>query len=111
MSVLEPNVVAHGKASPAEAKPGWPVQPKPPSLPPSDYAVMAPGAAPQQFVASTAGQTAADIDWSVVGPAGLGHHHRRRHLHTARPPDRPAGGNSAGDPQLGRRDRRAHCSS
>jgi hypothetical protein len=30
MSGLKPNVVAHGKASPAGAKPGWPVRSKPP---------------------------------------------------------------------------------
>ncbi len=37
-----------------------------------DYAVMVAGAAPQQFIASAAGQTPADISWSLVGPAGSG---------------------------------------
>jgi hypothetical protein len=36
-----------------------------------DYVVMAPGAAPQPFVASVAGGTAADIHWSLVGAGTL----------------------------------------
>jgi hypothetical protein len=37
-----------------------------------DYVVMVPGAAPQQFVASAAGQTPADIQWSLIEPPGSG---------------------------------------
>ncbi len=37
-----------------------------------DYAVMVAGAAPQQFIASAAGQTPADVQWSLVGPPGSG---------------------------------------
>jgi hypothetical protein len=37
-----------------------------------DYAVMAPGAAAQQFVASAAGQAAKDIQWTLIGPSGTG---------------------------------------
>ena len=38
----------------------------------SDYVVMTTGAAAQQFVASTAGQLAAGVHWSLVGPTGSG---------------------------------------
>ena len=37
-----------------------------------DYAVMATGAAAQQFVASAAGELAAGVHWSLVGPTDSG---------------------------------------